>query len=115
MPPAVLPRKRIRVNGVPRRAMDLIGQITVVIFSPSDLDLVTGSPAERRRFLDLTLCQVHPSYCRNLSQYQKVLLQRSALLRRIRDDKESPHALRFWDEQLATLAAPIMRERAAVP
>ena len=111
--PAALPRKRIRVNGVPRRAMDLIGQITVVIFSPSELELVTGSPAERRRFLDLTLCQVNPSYCRNLSQYQKVLLQRSALLRRIRDDKESPHALRFWDEQLATLAVPIMREREA--
>jgi DNA replication and repair protein RecF len=101
------------VNGVPRRAMDLIGQITVVIFSPSELELVTGSPAERRRFLDLTLCQVNPLYCRNLSQYQKVLLQRGALLRRIRDDKESPRALRFWDEQLATLAVPIMRERLA--
>jgi DNA replication and repair protein RecF len=113
VPPSALPRKRIRVNGVPRRAMDLIGQITVVIFSPTELELVTGSPAERRRFLDLTLCQVNPSYCRNLSQYQKVLLQRAALLRRIRDDKESPHALRFWDEQLATLAVPIMRERAA--
>jgi DNA replication and repair protein RecF len=113
VPPVALPRKRIRVNGVPRRAMDLIGQITVVIFSPTELELVTGSPAERRRFLDLTLCQVNPSYCRNLSQYQTVLLQRVALLRRIRDDKESPHALRFWDEQLATLAVPLMRERAA--
>ncbi|MGO8947301.1 MAG: DNA replication/repair protein RecF [Ktedonobacterales bacterium] len=111
-PPAILPRKRIRVNGVPRRAMDLVGQITAVIFSPSDLDLVIGSPSERRRFLDLTLCQVHPSYCRMLSQYQKVLLQRAALLRRIRDEKEHPRALRFWDEQLAALAAPIMLERA---
>ena len=114
VPPAGLPRKRIRVNGVARRAMDLVGQITVVIFSPSDLDLVTGSPSERRRFLDLTLCQVHPSYCRALSQYQKVLLQRGALLRRIRDDKEDARALNFWDDQLATLAAPIMRERATL-
>jgi len=112
VPPAGLPRKRIRVNGVPRRAMDLVGQITVVIFSPSDLDLVIGSPSERRRFLDLTLCQVHSSYCRTLSQYQKVLLQRGALLRRIRDDKEDARALTFWDDQLATLAAPIMSERA---
>jgi DNA replication and repair protein RecF len=111
-PPAGLSRKRIRVNGLPRRAMDLVGQITAVIFSPSDLDLVIGSPGERRRFLDLTLCQVHPSYCRTLSQYQKVLLQRAALLRRIRDDKESEGDLRFWDEQLAALAAPIMQERA---
>jgi len=111
-PPTGMPRKRIRVNGVPRRAMDLVGQITAVIFSPSDLDLVIGSPGDRRRFLDLTLCQVHPSYCRTLSQYQKVLLQRAALLRRIRDDKENQGDLRFWDEQLATLAAPIMLERA---
>ena len=110
--PAAMPRKRIRVNGVPRRAMDLVGQITTVVFSPGDLDLVIGSPSERRRFLDLTLCQVHPAYCRALSQYQRVLLQRAALLRRIRDQKENPQALHFWDEQLAGLAVPIMRERA---
>jgi DNA replication and repair protein RecF len=74
---------------------------------------VVGEPSQRRRFLDLTLCQVRPAYCRALSQYQKVLAQRAALLRRIRDGEESPAALAFWDEQLATLAAPIMRERAA--
>ena len=105
-------RKRIRVNGAPRRAMDLLGQVTVVVFAPTDLDLVTGLPAERRRFLDLTLCQVHPPYCRALSQYQKVITQRAALLRRIRDGEEGPHALTYWDDQLARLAAPIMRARA---
>lgn len=112
-PPAAPFRKRIRVNGTPRRAMDLIGQVTVVIFAPMHLDLVTGPPAERRRFLDLTLCQVHPAYCRTLSQYQKVVAQRAALLRRIREGEESPHALTYWDEQLARLAVPIMRTRAA--
>jgi DNA replication and repair protein RecF len=106
-------RKRVRVNGTPRRAMDLIGQVTVVIFTPHDLELVTGEPSQRRRFLDLTLCQVHPHYCRQLSQYQKVATQRAALLRRIKEGAESPHALPFWDEQLARLAAPIMLERSA--
>ncbi|MGE5335240.1 MAG: DNA replication/repair protein RecF [Nitrososphaerota archaeon] len=110
--PAVPFRKRIRVNGTPRRAMDLLGKVTVVVFAPTHLELVTGSPSERRRFLDLTLCQVHPNYCRALSQYQKVVTQRAALLRRIKEGEESPHALPFWDEQLATLAAPIMRARA---
>ncbi len=112
-PPAAPFRKRIRINGTPRRALDLIGKVTVVVFSPTDLDLVTGSPAERRRFLDMTLCQVNPAYCRALSQYQKILTQRSALLRRIRDGDESPHALGYWDEQLAQRAAPIMLARAA--
>jgi DNA replication and repair protein RecF len=111
--PAPTFRKRIRVNGTPRRAMDLLGQVTVVVFTPKDLDLVAGEPGQRRRFLDLTLCQVRPAYCRALSQYQKVIAQRSALLRRIRDGEESPHALTYWDEQLARFAAPVMRERAA--
>jgi DNA replication and repair protein RecF len=111
-PPAPF-RKRIRINGVPRRAMDLLGQVTVVVFAPTDLDLVIGSPAERRRFLDMTLCQVRPAYCRALSQYQKILTQRGALLRRIREGEDSPHALAYWDDQLARLAAPIFRERAA--
>jgi DNA replication and repair protein RecF len=90
----------------------LLGQVTIVVFAPTDLDLVIGSPTQRRRFLDMTLCQVHPGYCRALSQYQKVIAQRAALLRRIKDGEDSPHALGYWDEQLARLAAPIMRERA---
>ncbi len=110
--PAVPFRKRIRVNGMPRRAMDLLGKVTVVVFAPSHLELVTGSPSERRRFLDLTLCQVHSGYCRALGQYQKVVTQRAALLRRIKEGEESPNALPFWDEQLATLAVPLMRTRA---
>jgi DNA replication and repair protein RecF len=112
-PPGAPFRKRVRINGVPHRAMDLLGQVTVVIFAPTDLDLVIGSPAERRRFLDLTLCQVHPTYCRALSQYQKVIAQRAALLRRIREGEEGQHALTYWDEQLAQLAAPLMLHRAA--
>ncbi len=112
-PPPAAFRKRVRVNGAPRRALDLLGLVTVVVFAPTDLDLVIGSPAQRRRFLDMTLCQVRPAYCRALSQYQKVLAQRAALLRRIKEGAESPHALSYWDDQLARLAVPIMRERAA--
>lgn len=112
-PPPAAFRKRVRVNGAPRRTLDLLGLVTVVVFAPTDLDLVIGSPAQRRRFLDMTLCQVRPAYCRALSQYQKVLAQRAALLRRIKEGAESPHALGYWDDQLARLAVPIMRERAA--
>lgn len=104
-------RKRVRVNGAARRAMDLVGQAPVVVFAPTDLDLVTGGPAQRRHFLDLTLCQTHHAYCRTLSQYQKVIAQRSALLRRIREGLDSPQSLTYWDEQLVRLALPIMRER----
>ena len=106
-------RKRIRVNGAPRRAMDLLGQATVVVFAPTDLEIVTGTPAQRRHFLDVTLCQVHPAYCRALSQMQKVLAQRAALLRRIKEGEEDARALGYWDEQLAHFAVPVMRTREA--
>jgi len=105
-------RKRVRVNGAPRRAMDLVGLAPVVVFAPTDLDLVTGGPSQRRHFLDLTLCQTNRAYCRMLSQYQKVIAQRSALLRRIREGLDTPQSLAYWDDQLARLALPIMRERA---
>jgi DNA replication and repair protein RecF len=106
-------RKRVRVNGAPRRAMDLVGLAPVVVFAPTDLDLVIGGPSDRRRLLDLTLCQTNRQYCRTLSQYQKVVAQRGALLRRIRDRLDSPQSLDYWDDQLTRLAPPVMRERAA--
>ena len=63
---ALLNRRKVRL-------MDLLGQLQVVLFLPQDVGLVTGSPSERRRFLDITLCQVNRQYCRTLSQYNKVL------------------------------------------
>jgi len=104
-------RKRIRVHGTPRRAIDLIGEANVVTFVPGDLDLVAGSPAGRRRFLDITLCQVSAHYCRALGQYHKVVVQRAALLRSIRDSSEDARGLSYWDEQLVALATPLMMER----
>ncbi len=109
--PANTPRKRIKVNDLPRRAIDLIGQMKVVLFAPTDLHLVDGSPDERRRFLDRALCQVSPHYCQDIVKYRKIVMQRSALLKRIRDVQEDPRLLDFLDEQLITLAAHIIDER----
>jgi len=109
-PPAL--RKRVKINGAPRRAMDLLGQVNVVLFAPPDLDLVIGTPQYRRHYLDVTLCQVSHRYCHALGQFQKVQAQRAALLRRIREHEEDPRSLAFWDEQFATLAGTLMLERA---
>lgn len=94
-------RKQIRINGVARRAMDLLGQLNVVLFLPQDIDLVSGSPGGRRRYLDVTLCQVAPDYCRALSRYNQILSQRNALLRDLRErGGSSPEQMAFWDGQL---------------
>ncbi len=104
-------RKRIKINSVPKRAIDLVGLVTVVLFSPNDLSLVDGSPEERRRFLDRGLCQMQPHYCQALQRYRKIVTQRSALLKRIRENQEDPRMLDYLDEKLTELATMITFER----
>jgi DNA replication and repair protein RecF len=104
-------RRQIRVDGVPRRAIDAVGQLVVVLFLPDDIALVAGAPGARRRYLDITLCQIDPVYCRSLSRYNRVLSQRNALLKQVRERRASPHELEVWDEQLAALGAYVLSRR----
>ena len=104
-------RKRIKINGATKKAVDLIGQVTVVLFAPTDLRLVDGSPEDRRRFLDRALCQIRPHYCVALARYRKVITQRSALLKRIRENQEEPRMLDYLDEKLTEWANLIIYER----
>ncbi len=93
-------RKRIRLNGVNKRALDLIGQIPVVLFRPQDIDVVAGPPSLRRRYLDATLCQLDARYCRALQTYNRVLTQRNHLLRSLRERGGDLDQLYFWDQRL---------------
>ncbi|MBU0491546.1 MAG: DNA replication/repair protein RecF [Chloroflexi bacterium] len=109
-PPAV--RKHIKVNGAKCRAVDLVGQFPVVMFSPVDLALVDGQPALRRRYLDVALSQVSRRYVRSLSRYNRVLQQRNHLLRGIRDGGRRPgEQLAFWDAELAEHGGILVSER----
>lgn len=103
---ALLNRRKVRL-------MDLIGQMQVVMFLPEDVGLVTGPPNERRRFLDITLCQVDRLYCRTLSQYNKVLEQRNALLRQIAEGQGNLDVLAILTEKLVTLGRQVFAARAA--
>lgn len=104
-------KKVVRINGVERRVMDLVGLLTVVLFLPQDLMLIEGSPTDRRRFMDNTLSQVDRTYVESLAEYEKVLPQRNALLRRIGDRQADPRELDYWDEQLAAHGAILMAGR----
>lgn len=109
-------QKTIRVNRAPRRALDLVGQLRVVLFTPVDIDLLTGPPAGRRRWLDVMLSQLDGHYVRALAEYQKAVLQRNALLRSWREGRrprpdEVRRQLQFWDRTLATNGAKILAER----
>jgi DNA replication and repair protein RecF len=106
-------RKQIRVNGVARRAMDLLGQLNVVLFLPEDIALVSGSPSLRRRYLDVMLCQIDPPYCRSLSRYNRIVTQRNALLRDLRERGGGPAQLSFWDERLVEHGTTLITRRQA--
>src|SRR5690606_2102953 len=84
--------KQIKINGVPRRSIDLIGLMRAVLFLPEDVKLIDGAPGERRRYLDIALCQIDPAYTRTLSNYQKVLAQRNSLLKSLREQGARPAA-----------------------
>ena len=103
--------KRLRVNGVARRASETVGQMTAVLFTTQDIDLVGGAPSLRRRYLDITLSQVDPAYLRALQRYGKIVLQRNALLRRIQEGAAGPDQLSFWDEEMAEHGACIAGSR----
>jgi DNA replication and repair protein RecF len=104
--------RRFRVNGVARRASDLIGRLRVVLFSADDLGIIAGAPAARRRYLDLTISQLDPAYVRALQRYQRVLQQRNSLLRRLQDRRGAPGELDFWDQELAHAGAVVITGRA---
>jgi DNA replication and repair protein RecF len=104
-------RKHVRINGIPKRVMDLLGQANVVLFVPQDMTLIDGAPALRRRYLDATLCQIDGHYRRALSQYNRVLEQRNSLLRTLRERGGAPDQLDFWDEQLTHEGAQIIARR----
>ncbi|MFC2058975.1 DNA replication/repair protein RecF [Chloroflexota bacterium] len=104
-------QKRIRVNGVPRRAVDLIGQLNVVMFSAEDIDLIIGEPVLRRRYLDITNSQVDHHYLRQLQRYNRVLWQRNHLLRMIAEKHARPEELSFWDKELVESGAYLVAQR----
>ena len=107
-------KKGLAVNHVPIRHMkDLFGRLLVVMFSPEDLRLIKAGPYERRRFMDMEICQLSPVYYSDLKEYYRALKQRNALLKSLQKDKSSglQDSLSIWDEQLANYGQRIMKLR----
>ena len=105
-------KKGIAVNGLPVRKLgDLFGTLYAVIFSPEDLSLVKDGPAERRRFLDMELCQLSKVYYYDLQQYYRILKQRNNLLKEIQKKPALQETLFVWDDQLAEYGERIIAAR----
>ena len=107
-------RREALINRRKVRLMDLLGQLRVVLFLPEDVELATGPPANRRRYLNITLCQVDTDYCRELSNYNKVLEQRNALLRRMAEGqtRNSADVLQILTDKLIEPGSRVLQRRA---
>jgi DNA replication and repair protein RecF len=104
-------RREALIDGRKVRLMDLLGNLQVALFLPEDVQIITGSPAKRRRYLDITLCQSDRGYCRTLSAYNKVLEQRNALLRQIAETGAGHDLLPIYTDKLVGLGGEIFARR----
>lgn len=104
--------KGIAVNGVPiRKAAELLGIANFVFFSPEDLGIIKNGPAERRRFLDMELCQLNKLYLHELSNYNKVVIQRNKLLKECSFQNQFEDMLDIWDMQMLRYGKTLIEAR----
>jgi DNA replication and repair protein RecF len=105
--------KKAKLNGLEQKKLSgFIGALNVVMFAPEDLEIVKGSPGVRRRFLDMEIGQVYPAYLYDLSQYQKIVMQRNHLLKQIPGGSGFKETmLDVWNEQLVQFGIKITKKR----
>lgn len=106
--------KGIAINGQKiKKAADLLGLLNVVFFSPEDLSIIKNGPAERRRFVDMELCQLDSFYLYNLNNYNKIVNQRNKLLKELYYNPGLKDTLSIWDSQLLSYGSKIIERRIA--
>jgi len=113
---AIIPGRanRVQISGSPVRSRDVVGQLRTVLFAPEDLALVKGDPADRRRFLDDLLVQRAPRYAAVRSDYERIVRQRTTLLKSMAGrgnrplDESAASTLEVWDGQLAEVGSSLL-------
>jgi len=104
--------KGIAIDGQKlKKAADLLGLCNVVFFSPEDLGIIKNGPSERRRFVDMELCQLDSFYLYNLNNYNKIVNQRNKLLKDMYMNPDLKETLNIWDMQLVSFGSKIIERR----
>jgi len=104
-------RKEVLLDGSQQKINSVIGTFNAVLFLPHMLQIVTGSPQLRRHYLNLTLAQVDPTYTESLTEYNKALTQRNALLKQLNERSGDVDQLSYWDEKITQAGAYIIYAR----
>lgn len=106
--------KGIAIDGQKiKKAAELLGLLNIVFFSPEDLSIIKDGPAERRRFVDMELCQLDNFYLYNLNNYNKIVNQRNKLLKELYHNPQLKETLSIWDMQLVSYGSKIIERREA--
>lgn len=104
--------KGIAINGIPiKKASELFGILNIVFFSPEDLNIIKNGPSERRRFIDIELCQLDKVYLYNLTKYNKIINQRNKLLKDLQYNRSLLDTLSVWNLQLINYGTQIIKRR----
>lgn len=104
--------KGVAINGIPiSKSSELFGIVNVILFSPEDLSMIKNGPSERRRFIDMELCQLDKLYLYNLSNYNKIIVQRNNLLKQLSFNPGLMDTLHIWDIQLVEYGKKIIERR----
>lgn len=104
--------KRAKINGLEQKKLSsYVGSMNVVLFAPEDMEIVKGSPGIRRRFLDMEIGQIYPGYLYDLSQFQKILMQRNNFLKKYERSTANEELLQVWNEQFVQYSVKIMKRR----
>ncbi len=99
---------RLRLNRAPARPREALGIVRCVLFAPEDIAIVKGDPDQRRRYLDDLLVSMRPRYAGVRADYERVLRQRTALLRSAKArGAVPPGALEVWDDHLVSTGAAL--------
>ena len=104
-------RKEVLLDGSQQKINSVIGTFNAVLFLPHMLQIVTGAPQLRRHYLNLTLAQVDPTYTESISEYNKTLAQRNALLKQLNERSGDVDQLSYWDEKITQAGAYIIHAR----
>jgi DNA replication and repair protein RecF len=107
-----IPAKEVKINGVKKhRYSELFGNLTTVLFAPEDLNIIKGTPGDRRKFIDNDIMQIKPSYFVLLQKYSRILIQRNYLLKMISENKRAVDELDIWDHQFFEVSGEIIEKR----
>lgn len=101
-------KKKVKINDIPiKKLSEVLGKIYVVLFTPDDINILKGTPSNRRKFLNIMISQLRPIYMFALNEYLKAMNQRNAYLKQIKFENKEEDMLDIWDMKLAELGMKI--------